>query len=104
MSEELLELLRDIRNLLRKIDERLERLEAKVNGRRDISDPLTLLEMPDNLRTTAMAVLELKEATAEDVARITGRGRAIESHYLNTLVRMGFLRKKRVGRRVVYYR
>jgi len=104
MDKEMLELLREIRNILLKIDERLEKIEKRIDGRKEIADPLTLLEMPDNLRATAMAILELKEATAEEVARITGRGRAIESHYLNTLVRMGFLRKKRVGKKVVYYR
>ena len=97
------ELLKEIRNILLKIDERLKKIERLIDGRKEILDPLTLLEMSDNLRATAMAILELKEATAEDVARITGRGRAIESHYLNTLVRMGFL-KKRIGRMVVYYR
>jgi hypothetical protein len=40
---------------------------------------------------------------AEDVASITGRGRAIESHYLNTLVEMGYIGKKRVGRKVHFY-
>lgn len=81
----------------------MKKIERLIDGRKEISDPLTLLEMPDNLRATAMAILELKEAMAEDVTRITGRGWAIESHYLNTLVRMGFL-KKRIGRKVVYYR
>jgi DNA-binding transcriptional ArsR family regulator len=104
MDEKILELLNAIKDLLLKIDKRLEKIEKSLNGKKKIADPFTLLEMPDNLRVTAMAVLELKEATAEEVAKITGRGRAIESHYLNTLVRMGFLRKKRVGRRVVYYR
>lgn len=104
MDREVLELLKDIKDILLKIDKKLENIESKINGKKEIADPLTLLEMPDNLRATAMAMLKLKEATAEDVAKITGRGRAIESHYLNTLVRMGFLKKKRIGRRVVYYR
>ncbi len=104
MDREVLKLLKDIKDILLKIDKRLENIENKINGRKEIADPIALLEMPDNLRATAMAMLELKEATAEEVAKITGRGRAIESHYLNTLVRMGFLKKKRVGRRVVYYR
>ena len=104
MDEDIVQILVDIREILRSIDERLKRLEERFNDHKDISDPLTLLEMPDNLRATAMAVMKLKEATAEEVAKITGRGRAIESHYLNTLVRMGFLKKRRVGRRVVYYR
>ena len=104
MDNEILELLRSIRDTLLRVDERLERIEKRMDGRKKIDDPLTLLEMPDNLRTTAMAVLELGEATAEEVAKITGRGRAIESHYLNALVNMGFLKKRREGRKVVYHR
>jgi len=104
METEILELLRSIRDALLRIDKRLERIEKRIDGRKEIDDPFALLEMPDNLRMTAMAVLELKEATADDVARITGRGRAIESHYLNALVNLGFLKKRREGRRVVYYR
>ncbi len=93
----------EIVNILVKILEVLERIEQKINGREEIKfDSLALLELPDNLRSTAMALIKLGSGTASDVARITGRGRAIESHYLNTLVKMGYLKKKRVGRRVVY--
>lgn len=63
---------------------------------------MELLELPDNLRKTVMAVSELGEATAEDVAEKTGRIRNIESHYLNTLVQMDHLDKKRKGRKVYF--
>ena len=63
---------------------------------------MELLELPDNLRKTVMAVSELGEATAEDVAEKTSRIRNIESHYLNTLVQMDHLEKKRKGRKVYF--
>jgi len=92
--------------LLEKILQTLERIEEKLNGRpgRDLSgvDPFMLLELPDNLRTTAMALIKIGSGTASDVAEITGRSRAIESHYLNTLVKMGYARKRREERRVIY--
>ena len=90
--------------LLERILEVLESIERKLDGRKEIKgmDPIILLELPDNLRETATALIKLGRATASEVARITGRGRAIESHYLNTLVRMGYAKKKRDGRRVIY--
>ncbi len=94
---------KEIITLLRKILEVLEKIEKKMDGKREVSiDPFVLLELPDNLRETIMALIKLRSATASEVAKITGRGRAIESHYLNTLVRMGYIKKKRVGRRVIY--
>ncbi len=93
----------EIVSLLRKILDVLERIEKKLDGEKELKlDPFTLLELPDNLRTTAMALIKLGSGTASDVARLTGRGRAIESHYLNTLVKMGYAKKRREGRRVIY--
>ena len=65
-------------------------------------DAMTLLSLPDHLRSTAMALHRLGEATAEEVARATGRARAVESGYLNQLVRMGYVKKRRRGRRVLF--
>jgi len=58
-----------------------------------------LLQLPNSLRKTMIAVLELGEATAEMVSEKTGRLRTSESGYLNRLVRLGYLKKRRVGRR-----
>ncbi len=67
-------------------------------------DAITLLSLPDHLRRTAIALAKLGgEATAEDVSRETGRARAVESAYLNQLVAMGYIAKKRKGRKVYFY-
>ena len=66
-------------------------------------DVMTLLSLPDHLRKTATAVCKLGKATADEVADETGRTRAMESAYLNQLVRMGYLKKERVGRKVYFY-
>ena len=67
----------EVINLLRKILEVLERIEQKLDGNEELKfDPFTLLELPDNLRSTAMAPIKLGSGTASDVARLTGRGRA----------------------------
>ncbi|MBM4028363.1 MAG: transcriptional regulator [Planctomycetes bacterium] len=71
--------------------------EIKQGGALDI---MTLLSLPDHLRKTALTLIKLGRATAEDVARETGRARAIESAYLNQLARMKYVWSERVGKRV----
>ena len=66
-------------------------------------DVTTLLSLPDHLRKSALALASLGEATATDVSKETGRVRAVESDYLNQLVSMGLIKKKRKGRDVYFY-
>ncbi|MDH7556921.1 MAG: hypothetical protein ACQXXL_07890 [Candidatus Methanosuratincola sp.] len=54
-----------------------------------------LLRLPDHLRKTMLALAKLIEARADEVANITQRARAIESGYLNQLVRLGYVKKVR---------
>ena len=53
-------------------------------------------------KKTFEAMLKLKEADASQVSRITKRVRAVESHYLNILVRKGYLEEERLGRRKIF--
>lgn len=106
--------------LLKKINENLEELSRKLDRiieMQESSKPIakamasgempldvdTLLSLPDHLRKTAMAVCALGEATATQVAAETSRARAAESDYLNQLVSLGLLKKKRKGRDVYFY-
>lgn len=73
--------------------------EVKGAGALDI---MTLLSLPDHLRKTALTLIKLGRAMADDVAKATGRARAIESAYLNQLVRMKYVWRKRVGKRVYF--
>jgi hypothetical protein len=66
-------------------------------------DMMTLLSLPGALRKTMMACYKLREASAEDLSRETERLRAVESACANQLVRMGFLSKRREGRKVHFY-
>jgi len=66
-------------------------------------DAMTLLSLPGSLRKTVMALYKLEEATAEELAMETKRLRAVESASANQLVRMGYLKKKRGGRKVYFY-
>jgi trehalose-6-phosphatase len=54
-----------------------------------------LLSLPDHLRRTYLTVASKGECNATKVANVTGRCRAIESSYLNQLVRAGWLMKRR---------
>lgn len=66
-------------------------------------DAMALLSLPMALRKTIMVLYQLDEATADDLARETGRLRAVESAAANQLVRMGYLKKRREGRDVYFY-
>jgi len=65
-------------------------------------DVMTLLSLPDHLRKTATVTSKLGRATADQISEDTNRARAVESGYLNQLVRMGYLKKERDGRKVLF--
>jgi hypothetical protein len=77
--------------------------ESKPSPEHRPLDVSTLLSLPDHLRKTATAIAKLGEGTASEVASETGRVRAAESDYLNQLVEMGYIKKKRVSRSAVFF-
>ena len=108
-------LLNDVNKKLDKIIELLEKLVQRVPQtlrsvadvedalRTGIIDVVTLLSVPDHLRKTLIALAKLGgEATSEDVAKYTGRARAVESAYLNQLATLGYVIKGRKGRKVYF--
>ena len=68
-----------------------------------VPDAMTLLSLPGSLRKTMLALYKLGEATAEDISKETERLRAVESACANQLTRMGYLKKKREGRKVFFH-
>jgi hypothetical protein len=95
--EEKIDLLVDQTKMKRQVEKREEAIE--LSGPLDIA---TLLSLPDHLRKSAMIIMKLGKAMAEDVAKETGRTRAIESAYLNQLTRMGHVKKGKEGRRAYF--
>lgn len=106
--------------ILEKIKENLERLNEKMEVMIEIQrnsgtrkdnqmlqdtslDVMTLLNMPDHLRKTAMTICRNGRATAEEISEQTTRARAVESAYLNQLVIMGYLKKERKGRKAYFF-
>jgi len=90
-NEELLQLRRDFKCL----KEKLESINVmiKIAGLTGIE-----LDLPDNLRLTYNTLCKLAVADAQQVADITKRARAVESSYLNQLVRMNVVSAQRHGR------
>ena len=80
------------------IRRRLDDIERMFSNQRpepvNISESM-LLSLPDNLRRTYLIVASEGECSATRVSDLSGRSRAIESSYLNQLVRMGWLMKRR---------
>jgi len=92
--------------MLKTQEELLQKITNESYRRKAIKlepDAMTLLSLPRSLRKTVMVLYKLKQATAEDLARETKRLRAVESASANQLVRMGYLQKKREGRKVYFY-
>ena len=112
----LVELLKKMNRNMEQISKKLDRLielQRSYSGqitRPTVSlpqdmplDVATLLSLPDHLRKSAMGLATLGEGTATDLSKETGRVRAVESDYLNQLVSMGLIKKKRKGRDVYFY-
>jgi hypothetical protein len=57
---------------------------------------MVLLRVPPRYKRTAMAMLKLRQASAEEIARITGKSQNVESQYLGAMFRMGYLERIRV--------
>jgi hypothetical protein len=62
-----------------------------------------VLSLPKHLQQTWIALKGLNEATAEQVAAVTKRARAVESAYLNQLAVMGAASKERRGRKAFFH-
>jgi uncharacterized membrane protein len=90
--------IRQIHNRLDDIDQRLSNWKPTPIMVPDSK----LLSLPDHLRRTYLVVASKGECSAAQVSTSTGISRADESLYLNHLVRMGWLRKHREGRTVVF--
>lgn len=94
---------------IKRIEERLDALELAVktmeaSPARKASPTLIkeFLTLPSSLQKTLLAVQELGEAMATEVAEKTGRVRSVETIYLNQLTRLGYLTRIRKSRRVYF--
>jgi len=101
--------LEKIVSLLDGIDKKLDLISASVSKNAEQTpqeirpiDVHEVLNLQGHLQKTALTLMGLEKATADQVSSKTGRGRAVESLYLNQLVQLGYAKKERVGR-VVHF-
>jgi regulator of replication initiation timing len=86
---------------LQSLERRVEEIESSFNP--IVEDKVALyLTVPDSLRKSLFAVSALSKATADEVCIRTQRHRSIENKYLNELVRAGWLKRERVGKKIYY--
>lgn len=105
-----LERLKKLEEILQQIQLNLRQIESKETTPKIESNRLdsnaileiNLMNLPDSLRKTMIAIAKLKEATPEQVAEETNRTRGLENVYLNQLEMLGHIEKVRRGRRVFY--
>lgn len=88
---------------MRNVRKRLDNIENNFNTWKPqpIQIPeSSLIALPDHLRKTFAVVATKGECDAIEVSNQTGRCRAVESNYLNQLLRMGWLSKRRISKAV----
>jgi hypothetical protein len=86
------------------IRHRLEEIDRKLAARAEpVFVPRSeLFSLPNHLRTTYLTVASKGECCANEVSCNTGKSRAIESCYLNQLVQMKWLSKRRDKKRLMF--
>jgi len=104
----------DLIKVLEGLEERITTLENTLADLRAATSSLSspaeepkpdsagLLLLPDHLRKTMIALIEMGQATASQLAEKTGRVRNLESSYLNQLERMGLVERFREGRQLCF--
>ncbi|MCS7106125.1 MAG: transcriptional regulator [Candidatus Aenigmarchaeota archaeon] len=96
---------KDLRNLKKRVDsleKKLYELKKEVEIIKNLPSLKLTSQLPQHLLTTLNTIYKLEIATATQVAEQTKRARAVESAYLNQLANMGYLKKKRKGRKVYF--
>ena len=96
------QLFREIREVRYRLDD-IEKSFSNWNPPPLKISPSELFLLPDHLRKTYMTVASKGECNSIRVSDLTGRCRAVESGYLNQLVRMGWLRRRRDSK-TIYFR
>ncbi len=61
-----------------------------------------VLKFPKHLQVSLTSLLKLGLASADQVAAVTGKARAVESSYLNQLAVMHIVKKEHHGRTIFF--
>jgi ArsR family transcriptional regulator, lead/cadmium/zinc/bismuth-responsive transcriptional repressor len=93
------QIFKEIMNVRQRLDE-IENSFSSWNPQPMQRSESSFVTLPDHLRKTYVVVATKGECDAVQVSNHTGRCRAIESNYLNQLLRMGWLSKRRISKAV----
>ena len=96
----------DLEFVLRKMDDVLNNIQSLENRVKRLEEESFTLEASTTLNPahikTLQAMSEQRSMTADEIAKLTNRTRALESTYLNQLLILGLVEKKKIGRRHYY--
>jgi len=91
--------LKEIKESLKRIESRLDEL-SNDESKSSFTD--ICLSLPDHLRSTYMALHNNGPSDATDISKVTNKARAVESSYLNQLLRMGLITKSRSWHKAIF--
>jgi len=74
----------------------------RTHGPEDSLTPHDIFILPGPLKSTATELIRLRITTADEISEKTRRERAVESGYLNQLVKLNYCRKFRIGRKIFF--
>jgi hypothetical protein len=104
--------LNDISKRLQGISKRMEDLEDHIEHLETLSyrtddliplDVMTLLELPEDVHAVAMALIQLCEATEEEILAQCGQPQAVVRKALKTLIRNGYAGCRKEGATLSYF-
>ena len=66
-------------------------------------DSLTIISLPKNLQTSALALLTIKSGSLEEITKETSRNIEEETKSLEKLVELGYVLSRKIGNEIIYY-
>ena len=102
--DRILESIEQMTVILQQLNEKLDLITNKENQEvRPSLDIISILtDLDEAVIPTVKALFQLHEASAEQIAKITGRSRSRESQHLQKLHKLNYIEKIRKGREMVY--
>lgn len=98
--------LETLRELYRAQEQRLKLVEQLILNlpaeKKKVFVTELTVNLPDHLRRTYNALKRFPGATADQIAQVTARARAVESAYLNQFCIYNIAKKKKEGRKTLF--
>jgi hypothetical protein len=96
--QKVVEDLQNVQSRVRKLEKKMCRVDHFMLGVRGQAPSVVFLSVSEGKTLEVLKTFKIP-ATAEDVAKVAGRARAIESMHLNQLFRRNMVLKGRSGRK-----